>query len=515
MSDKRIFSNKNSRKLNKKKLASLVAVFLLACVGGFLLYENTGNAQPSIEELMESGVFAQGVKIEETAVGGLSYAQGKEKLAPESEQKIDDFTLTVKLESDKHKMVGEDINLNTNLEPKMQEAIKIGNMGNRKQRRKQKNETKKNGSSFELDYEYDQALLEQNLDAIYEKTGKAAKDATVKMEGGKLVYTEGQSGSEINIDKLTQDVNQAMERGDKNAEVHAEFVEQKPAYTVAMLQQKLVKKSSTNTEFKSSSADRSANIVKAAGMLNGAMVRPGEKFSINKVLGARNEKNGWKIATGMAGGKYIDDVGGGVCQVSSTLYNTAMKSGLKVTNRTHHMFPVSYLPLGQDAAISTGGPDLELINNYDFPIYILAGASATGKTLDISIYGPRNADNSTIEFKTEKISDDLPKSAAKISENANLREGEYVEISPRKNRIEVKRWLEHTIDGKVANTTQLSNDIYEAFGGEYVIGKGTPVDEKTGIPKGTKVDEKYLTTKRETTTTTTTAAPAPPAPPAT
>lgn len=502
----------NRKKLNKKKLAIFALIIVLVCAGVFLLYDNTGNAQPSMEELKENGIFTEGISIHGANIGGLTYNQGKEKLNPVTDDMVKEYTLTVKLENDNHKINGDDINLDTDMEKQMEEAIKIGNLGTRKQRRNQKKDAKKNGKTFELEYEYDESLLEQNLKTIYSQTGKAAKDASVKMEGGQLVYTEGQNGKAINMEKLTKDVNEVMDKGESNGVVTAEFVEQKPKYTVAMLKEKLVKKSGVSTEFKSSSEDRVTNVVKAANMLNGTMVAPGASFSINKVLGARTEKNGWKIATGISGGKYIDDVGGGVCQVSSTLYKTAVQSGLKITDRVHHMFPVTYLPLGQDAAISTGGPDLQFTNPYDFPIYIVSGASSKNKAIDISIYGPANEDGSSIVFKTEKLSDDAPKSAAKISENANLREGEYVEIKPRKNRIEVKRWLEYIIGGKVTKTVDLSNDIYEAFSGEYIIGKGTKVDEKTGVPSGTKVDEKYLTTKRETTVKTTEATTAAPAP---
>lgn len=494
---------KTQKKVNWKKLVAAAVVLLAAVICGVLAYQYTGNQQPSIEELMETATYIEGVTINGQPIGGMNVEQAMEAVFPVSEEKISQFLLTVNLEGKDHQVTGSELSLETNYANQLKEALKEGHVGNRKTRARQKKKAKKEGTNFVLSYLTNDELMETGLNGIYKETGHTASDASVRLNAGKLEYVEGQNGIKLNMDKLKADVKAAIEAGEDHPVVTGEVVEVSPAYTVDMLKEKLVKRGSSRSEFKSSDSGRAYNVAKAAGLINGQVILPGETFSINSVLGARSVKNDWKVSIGISNGKYIDDVGGGICQVSSTLYNAGIKAGLEVVERRHHSLPVSYLPLGQDAAISTGGPDLKLKNPYDFPIYIVASATTTEKVLDVMVYGPASEDGSSIVFKSKELSNTEPEEKAKVTENENLMEGEYVEVKPRKNRIEVKRWLEYVIDGKTVKTEELKNDVYRAQAGEYAIGKGTPVDETTGKPNGKKVDEKYLTTKRETTAKTT------------
>lgn len=491
-------------KINKSRLSVVILVLFAALVGGYFLYMGTGYKEANAQELVQGAKFAEGITVNKVDIGGLTYNEALEKLDPVEFTKMTNFKLSIIINDNKHEINGDDINIDTNMEDTLVQAITIGQTGNRKQRKKELKQVKKEGKDFQLRYTYDNDLMGQQLTAIQKKTGMAAQDASVKIEGGEIIYIEGKTGIKIDKEKLEEDVSAGMDQGFEQFEIQAQTLEVSPSITVQDLKNRLVKKSGTSTEFKSSSASRVANVVKAAGLLNGEMIPAGKTFSINSVLGARTSDNGWSVATAISSGKYIDDVGGGVCQVSSTLYNSAVKAGLEVVERRPHTFPVSYLPVGQDAAISTGGPDLKLKNNYDFPIYIVAYASSSSKTLDVMIYGPKNEDGGSYVFKSNEIENEQPSGKATINVNNNLLEGEYVEIKPRKNRIVVERWLEYVIDGKTVRTEKMSNDTYAAFNGEYAVGPGTETDSKTGKPKGRKVSEEYLTKKRETTKESTT-----------
>lgn len=498
------YSSNKSFRINKGKLIAAAAVFIAVLVGSYFLYMNTGYQEANAEALLANGKFAKGVKVQGTDIGGLTYNEALQTLDPVEFQKAENFDLTIVLDSKKYNIDGDDINVDTNLEDVLKQAITVGQTGDRGERKKILSQVKNEGQNFLLRYVYDSDLMDQQLADIQSKSGNSAQDATVKIEGGEIIYIEGKVGIKIDKDQLAADMSAGMDQGQEQFVIQAKTVEVSPSITVASLKERLAKKATTTTEFKTSTASRVNNVVKAAGLLNGEMISPGKTFSINAVLGARTQANGWSLATAISSGKYIDDVGGGVCQVSSTLYNAAVKAGLEVVERRHHSYPVSYLPTGQDAAISTGGPDLKLRNNYDFPIYIVAYASSSSKTLDVMIYGPRNEDNGAYVFKSEEISNEQPSEKASVTVNGNLFKGEYVEIKPRKNRIEVERWREYVIDGKVVRTEKMSNDTYAASVGEYAIGEGTEIDGSTGKPKGKKVSEDYLNTKRTTTEATTT-----------
>lgn len=141
---------------------------------------------------------------------------------------------------------------------------------------------------------------------------------------------------------------------------------------------------SCTTSFKGSSSNRIKNIQIAAGNLNQTVLYPGEVISMNKAFLPRTYANGYREAGAYMSGKVVPAVGGGICQVSSTVYNAAMNSGLTVLERHPHSMPVHYLPLGMDAAISSGSKDLRIRNDYPFPV--LFEAYTEGKNLTVNIY---------------------------------------------------------------------------------------------------------------------------------
>ena len=125
------------------------------------------------------------------------------------------------------------------------------------------------------------------------------------------------------------------------------------------------------------------------------MLKKGEVFSYNNILGERTEARGYSGAKVYAGGEVVDGLGGGICQVSSTLYNAVLFADLNVVSRTCHSLPVAYVPLGRDATVSYGAIDFKFKNPYDDPIKISAVSS--GGVLTVGIYGKKQSDK-TVEI---------------------------------------------------------------------------------------------------------------------
>ncbi len=143
-------------------------------------------------------------------------------------------------------------------------------------------------------------------------------------------------------------------------------------------------KGSCTTSFRGSSSNRIRNIQVASGNLNQTVLYPGEEISMNRAFLPRTYANGYREAGAYMSGKVVPAVGGGICQVSSTVYNAAMNSGLTVLERHPHSMPVHYLPLGMDAAISSGSKDLRIRNDYAFPV--MFEAYTEGKNLIVNVY---------------------------------------------------------------------------------------------------------------------------------
>lgn len=149
------------------------------------------------------------------------------------------------------------------------------------------------------------------------------------------------------------------------------------------------------TVYRSSAAGRATNVELSAAKINGVVLNPGEVFDYNAVVGKRTAEAGFKVAGAYAGGKVVQEVGGGICQTSSTLYCAALFANLEITQRDCHMFAVGYVPWGMDATVSWGGPEFRFKNNRDYPIKIVA--KTENRELTIEIWGT-DVDGSYVEM---------------------------------------------------------------------------------------------------------------------
>ena len=189
-----------------------------------------------------------------------------------------------------------------------------------------------------------------------------------------------------------------------NAAVYGETVEiplivDEPEVTEAELKELLFRDqlSSMSTSLWGSSSNRVNNVTKAAAAIDGIILMPGEEFSYNPTLGKRTAENGYLPAGAYSGGEVVQEYGGGICQVSSTLYYCCLYANLKITSRSCHYFPVSYLPAGLDATVSWGGPEYKFVNNRDYPIRISAYIDSDENTVNVELWGT-DVDGSYVEM---------------------------------------------------------------------------------------------------------------------
>ena len=177
--------------------------------------------------------------------------------------------------------------------------------------------------------------------------------------------------------------------------------------------QEMTLRASFYTTYSNSTNERKSNIKLASKYLNNTFVDIGGEFSFNKTVGERSQKRGFKVAKIIVNGEFVEGVGGGVCQVSSTLYNAVVFADLEIVYRTNHSMPVSYVPLGRDATVSYGTIDFKFKNNKESPIKIEAIADGTKFT--INVYGRKkylkdikieNAITGSKPFSVTEVKDD-------------------------------------------------------------------------------------------------------------
>ena len=216
-------------------------------------------------------------------------------------------------------------------------------------------------------------------------------DATVTFNKLGFKYEKGQNGVKINAKKLFE---RALKSQGKQLRLTLPLTVDK-AVTVEELKQNTVTRSTFTTTYANSGANRCYNISKAAEAVNGTTVGVGETFSFNNVVGDRTEARGYKQSKVILDGNYTEGVGGGVCQVSTTLYNALLLAGF-IPKAVQHSLISNYVKAGFDAMVSYGTADLTFVNNTDHPIYI--GASTRGKSVTFTVYGEPN------RYRIERVS---------------------------------------------------------------------------------------------------------------
>ena len=225
------------------------------------------------------------------------------------------------------------------------------------------------------------------------------------------------------------------------------------------------------TSYPSSSEERKSNIILATKSLNNTFVDVGAEFSFNYTVGPRTEKRGYKVSKIIFNGAFVDGVGGGVCQVSTTLYNAILLAGLKVTEYHPHSLPVGYVAPSFDAMVNSGSADLRFINNTHNPIILKTFADENKVTIEV--WGEPMQER---YLRQSQITEYIPAPVEEIvldekGEYPHLYEGERMTIQYSKKGYRSQATLVKMLNGKVVDKSIIRKDKYNAIKGVVIEGK--------------------------------------------
>lgn len=233
-----------------------------------------------------------------------------------------------------------------------------------------------------------------------------------------------------------------------------------------------------DTSFASSNgAGRVHNIWKISEFLNGTKVLPEETMSVNDIVGPRTDPDVWALASGIENGQFTDQLGGGICQVSTTLYIAALKAEMKIASRTHHTIPSTYVPLGLDATISTDWPDLQLTNNTEYPMFIGINCDVPNDKVEVKIYGIKPRDY-YLRFESKTI-ETIPAPETVYVADSSVPEGTTVEEGSKRDGyvVEVyKVWYDKETE-KETDRARIYTDTYKPIGLKVKYNPLTPPQE--------------------------------------
>ncbi|WP_371025229.1 VanW family protein [Paraclostridium ghonii] len=367
----------------------------------------------------------------------------------EYDLKLNDINFKFKVEdaADKAISIGRDSDIFTNAKTKLN--LRLGK-----------------NIKLNVDTHYDENKLKEYIKSLSEEINISPVDSSITIENDKFNVSKEKYGISINQEKLFDKINEKIMNKDfGNTDIPTEPIN--PKYTYEKLSNINVVLGEYETKFKLKNQNRVSNIKLAINKINNVLVDSNEEFSFNSIIGRRSVEQGFKHAPIIVNGEPQLGMGGGICQVSSTVYNAALYSGLEIVQAKNHSIPSGYIEKGRDATVSYGSIDLVFKNNYKYPILIKS--EVKGDKIITTIYG-NESDRKIVDIKTEIIQ--IIKSNIIEKESKDLYEGKTQVESKGRDGYKVKTYRVYkNYDGSVVNE-ELVNESYYPPKNKVII-KGT------------------------------------------
>lgn len=291
------------------------------------------------------------------------------------------------------------------------EAAAIGQKGNVVQRYKMKKDLQFENKVFELEFDIDKELVRNILKEKCSIYNVEAQNPTLTRVDDEFVIEKGQTGcvidEEASLGKIYEYIVTEWNGQDATVELIAKIEE--PSGSEEELKRVQDVLGTFSTSFKTSNASRSANVKNGCELINGITLFPGEEFSCYGAVSPFTVENGYFMAGSYLNGRVVDSLGGGICQVSTTLYNAVLLAELEVTERHNHSMIVTYVSPSADAAIAeSSGKDFKFVNNTQAPVYI-EGYTTEDKQIVFNIYGEESRPaGHSVAYKSEVVSQTYP-----------------------------------------------------------------------------------------------------------
>ncbi len=302
-------------------------------------------------------------------------------------------------------------------------------------------------------------------------------DNTIKLVDGSFVFIEGETGIGIQTEEsavmVTRAIADAWDGSDLTFELYTEVVE--PSTSRELLESVQDVLGSYSTNYSSSASGRKANIARAVELLDGTVLLPGESLSVDTALLSRNEANGYQLAGSYENGATVETYGGGVCQVSTTLYNAVIRAELEIVTRYPHSMVVSYVDPSMDAAIAEGLKDFVFANNTEAPIYIHAYTS--NNNLYFVIYGAEYRDsNRSVVYESEIL--DTVDATFNYVVSTEYEIGYYGKTTSAHTGYSARLWKHVYVNGVLESSTIFNTSKYSMSAGEYSVGIAGATEEQ-------------------------------------
>ena len=450
-------------------MKKIIQDWLLICAALFLVW-----GQPMTAEAKDADTIKEGVYAGDIHLSGMTKEEAEQEIQAYVDS-LKDCLITLKgMEEQAVTVTAEELGLYWSNPEIVTEALALGTKGNVIERYKQLKDLQHENHIYDIELDFQVENINTVLTekcAVYDRP---AKDFGLKRENGQFVVTQGSVGYlldvETSIDTIYEYLISDWQR--ENCSIPLDIEVDEPRGNAEMLGKVGDVLGSFTTSFASANSSRNANVANGCRLINGTLLYPGDEFSMTGTVSPFTTSNGYYPAGSYLNGKVVDSVGGGICQVSTTLYNAILLAELQVTERYNHSMIVYYVEPSADAAIAeSAGKDFKFVNTTDYPIYI-EGFTTPDMNLTFNIYGVETRPaNRTVRYESVILST-TPPGPEVIIADATQPVGTVV-VQGAFTGYKAQLWKVVLVDGVEKERVQVNSSSYKMVPRTATVGVAT------------------------------------------
>ena len=456
--------------MQKRGKIALIAL-AAAAVTTFAGCSFGGSTSVDLSTVTET-TFCKGVEICGIDMEGKTKEQAIAMLS-KLQQEPQPFSITLTMGDDAYTFTETDFEIENDYESAVEDAYTYLHAGSARDYYGKKYFLSKESKSFGVGQTINERSLSAQISALVEKLNRDPVEPKVVSHKGKtFTFDNGKNGITVDEKKLLADIRAALKTS-STITVEIPYKTTKPKskksdFDGVMQQLGTFSTTSTNNE------NGNLNMKLAMDYCNGTTIGPGETFSFNTIVGdSTNNSRGFVKAGVIVNGTLQDDYGGGICQASTTIYGAVIRSDLTIVERNNHMWPSTYVPIGQDAAIDYGIQDFQFRNDTKYPIYL--ECSMDGTRLTATVYGHQSSEYDTIEITSEQTGT-IPVPNPTYQEDKSLKKGTIETTRTAREGQTASAQQIFYKNGQVVKTQALPDSYYPAIGAIYRYGPGTKIN---------------------------------------
>ena len=403
--------------------------------------------------VLNSKTIYPNVRVDGIDIGGLSKREAQQRLISllkESSHR----KLFLRYADQTWEMSTSQLGAKVDIEAIVQTAYMIGREGSLPHRMNEIIGTWCHGVEVPMVYSFSLSAAKQAIQELARNIDRDPVDARLLVDGDLVRAVPEKPGLRLDVEQSLERITRAVNTGSDSVGLVVKIVQPKVVQSDFTGITGVI--ASYSTKYRTWQRDRTHNLMTAARALNGTLIKPGELFSYNEVVGPRQPSRGYRKAPIFVRGEVEQGIGGGVCQVSTTLYNAALLANMEIVSRAHHSRPVDDAPVGRDATVAYPSPDLKFKNTTPAPVYI--SASVGGGTVNITLFG-RKMDDQEVELVSEGHQVIRPR-VIRIADK-NLSPGEEIvrEAGRPGHRVKIYRIIKK--HGQVIKKELICSDFYK------------------------------------------------------